>query len=525
MSFILHLDVKRLIVSLVVVLTGAALLAATGTAQAAIGNGDIAFKSSDGSDSDIFAVDPFSGAEPIELTSDPDNLFGDEAPAYSPDGARIAFQSNRSERGDNKYDIWIREPDGTLHNLTNISSERGSAENPAWSPDGARIVFNAHPGSKKDDIYVMDVTDDEIGDEDNISAVAHDRDNKMQDRSPSWSPDGSRIVFSSKSGDGDECSVEDGAGTEDCFDIHVVNADGTAPVELTGGQPRETNYKAPAWSPDGERIAYHISPDDGKASISVTDPTGATHRSLTHHSGRAHTNPAWSPDGSMVALSANLNGSDNDNQIYAIDSDPDTDDEPKMLAEKVGSAYSQPTWQAIEVADDEPSPGPGPGTPPAPGAPPLAGPVSVESLLFKLTSPKLKRSKAKRVKRAALYRYIKRGFKGKVSGYRSLRASLVRVVNRRAKGKAKRKAKRKKVCYTLARKRTSCGKTSRKGISIKAAGTGSTFKYKPTGKSKRQLKRLKRGKRIRRGLYQLTFKAKPKAGGRTKTFRYRLKVR
>ena len=65
------------------------------------------------------------------------------------------------------------------------------------------------------------------------------------------------------------------------------------------------------------------------------------------------------------------------------------------------------------------------------------------------------------------------------------------------------------------------------GISLKA-GKPSNFAYRPMGGSERRLRRprkLKKGRRIRPGLYQLTFKAKPVGGGKTKMFRYRLWVR
>ena len=69
----------------------------------------------------------------VQLTTDPAN---DLRPAWSPDGTRIAFFSNRSDSND----IWVMDADGeNQRELTN-----GSADDrrPAWSPDGARIAFD-----------------------------------------------------------------------------------------------------------------------------------------------------------------------------------------------------------------------------------------------------------------------------------------------------------------------------------------------------------------------------------------------
>jgi len=64
----------------------------------------------------------------------------DSQPAFSPDGRRIAFVSNRTAEPDANYnsDIWIVDPDtaDAAGNLLQVTTSPGSDSNPAWSPDG-----------------------------------------------------------------------------------------------------------------------------------------------------------------------------------------------------------------------------------------------------------------------------------------------------------------------------------------------------------------------------------------------------
>ena len=110
---------------------------------------------------------------------------------------------------------------------------------------------------------------------------------------PSWSPDGRRIVFQTRSGPG----------------LTVVNADGS-------GQQRLTIGNHPAWSPDGQRIAFgRAGNKQSDWDIFVMNADGSEQRRLVRHG----TDPRWSPDGRTIAFvrRATLDGFNYD--IYAVD--------------------------------------------------------------------------------------------------------------------------------------------------------------------------------------------------------------
>jgi TolB protein len=140
-----------------------------------------------------------SGAS-TQLTNDEATNY---APTWSPDGSRIAFETNRNV----DYDLYVMNYDGS--DLTQLTNTPEIIEaSPAWSPDGKRIAFVA--GQRKGDIYLMDADGTHVVQLTHASASSYD---------PAWSPDGKRIVF-----------VSDEGGVEN---IYVMDADGTNIVQLT----------------------------------------------------------------------------------------------------------------------------------------------------------------------------------------------------------------------------------------------------------------------------------------------------
>jgi Tol biopolymer transport system component len=90
-------------------------------------------------------------------------------------------------------------------------------------------------------------------------------DNPAWDLEPYWSPDGSRIVFTSN---------RDGN-----YEIYVMDADGSNQQRLTDNPARDSH---PSWSPDGSRIAFH-SNRDGNMEIYMMDADGSNQQRLTYN--------------------------------------------------------------------------------------------------------------------------------------------------------------------------------------------------------------------------------------------------
>ena len=194
------------------------------------------------------------------------------SPSWSPDGKRIAFSSNRDGNFEN-FQIYVMDADGA--NPQRLTNNDFYDAQPSWSPDGKRIVFwskrDGHfigEGGLSSEIYVIDA------DGKNTRRLTN---NRKRDLSPSWSPDGKWIVFSS-----------DRKGDDVNHEIYVMDADGKNQQRLTENRQRDWY---PSWSPDGERIAF-ISERDGNYEIYVMDADGGNQKNLTNNP-HLDGGPAW----------------------------------------------------------------------------------------------------------------------------------------------------------------------------------------------------------------------------------------
>lgn len=212
------------------------------------------------------------GSDPVRLT---DGTSDDSLPAWSPDGKRIAYVSNR----DGNRDIWVMNADGT--HRTNVTRSAADEWTPAWSPDGASIAFASNRDGNWE-LYVAKA--DGTGPQRITWSPA-------ADYAPSWSPDGKRIAFVSER-DGNP-------------EIYVVNSDGSGLQRLTKDSATDLS---PHWSPDGTRIAFETY-RDGNMEVYTMAPDGSGLQNISNEPGSDEHGPAWSPDGKWITFYSNRDGS------------------------------------------------------------------------------------------------------------------------------------------------------------------------------------------------------------------------
>lgn len=176
----------------------------------------IAFHSDRDGNEEIYVVGA-DGSDLQRLTSD---LAADTFPAWSPDGTRLAFVSTRG----GKADLWLM--DMASGEVTQLSDNTFELSNLDWSPDGTRIAYTAsQEGQGRVRVVPQDAPQDALD-------LAGDG------FYPDWSPDGTLIAY---------------AATQDGLDVFVMGADGASPTPLVQAPDQQ---HSPSFSPDGSQIVY-----------------------------------------------------------------------------------------------------------------------------------------------------------------------------------------------------------------------------------------------------------------------------
>gem|GEM_PF-343729 len=293
------------------------------------------------------------------LTSPPAGSLGDTSPAPSPDGRTLAFIR------------WIANGVGNIYLMPVDGGPprwlAGDANSIAWTPDGREILFSsegvggrlwripvtggtprvvtssaervlapavARRGSRlafvvperRLSLWRIDLTSTLTSTAPPVAAPPVRLENSTRIQwDPSYSPDGSRLVFGS-----------DRAGFEELW---VGDAEGRGAVQLTRFEASESG--SPHWSPDGSLIAFDSRPN-GNADIFVVRPDGGKPRRITTHSAEDVV-PRWSRNGRWIYFMSMRSG---EQQIWKVPAE--TGESPSTPAVQVTQGGGMDAFESID---------------------------------------------------------------------------------------------------------------------------------------------------------------------------------
>lgn len=307
-----------------------------------VANGPIYFRVGGGDGgSHIEAVEPDGSGQRVVFQGEPMRIA---QIAWSPDGARIAYQDPiADERG-----IFVANADGSgAVRLTEGANDAW----PSWSPDGTTILFSStrydpsiepcEPAGADatcpTDLYAVDV------DGSNITRLTSD---PVAEYRATWSPTGDLIAF--------ERNTEQPPLMRPA--IFTMNAHGTDVRQISTGDGGSDFW--PSWSPDGTEVVFAaIRREDW--GIWAVGADGSNERLILGGTGAGYIdNPVWSPDGTLIAFAGNLAVDDYspDDALYVMRPDG-TEVTPIADAPSIGVA-GDIAWQPIQAPADtvEPTP-------------------------------------------------------------------------------------------------------------------------------------------------------------------------
>ena len=275
-----------------------------------------AVKDTDKNNTDIWMVS-WDGTQHIQVTSTPE---GESSPRWSPDNKYLSFISSRM--GAKTGQVWLlNRAGGEAVKITDI---KGGVSDVAWAPDSKRlalVVSDPDPADKDADEasnekktpkpividrYRFKADGDGFLRGQRSHLYLFDIDTRkaeiltpgsFDETSPAWSPDGNQIAFARVHGEGDVDKMPN-------TDVFVIDArPGAQPQRLTTSTAEEGGRLA--WSPDGRLIAFIVG-DEVKysaydqAKLAIIPSSGGKPRILTTELDRPVASPSWSADGSAL---------------------------------------------------------------------------------------------------------------------------------------------------------------------------------------------------------------------------------
>jgi TolB protein len=242
-------------------------------------------------------------------------------PRWSPNLAYLGFLYYEPDAED--VDFWVADiaADGVTRPVT--TGGVAGVEAYTWSPDSRHVAYDApQPDGSERDVFVLDMAS---GERTNLTDGS-----ESWDSDPSWSPDGQRLAFSSD---------RDIDGEPALNNIWTMANDGSGLVNLTQSVWEDLS---PSWSPDGDVIAFYrwslAEPEEGgPAGLWIVSAEGGEERLVAELPGLAgpgYDPPAWSPDGELIAFQY---GPQEDADVYVV---PVAGGEPKRIGEPLGHDFA-----------------------------------------------------------------------------------------------------------------------------------------------------------------------------------------
>ena len=235
-------------------------------------------------------------------------------PAWSPDGDRIGFVNTGAPfsivqwtEGESEVQVltsgvafdWapsgaeivVPGPGLRIHSLVDESSRSIGAGLSAsvvrWSPTGQHVLARGARGDEAESLWLVPADGSAATDLGVLGGTV------------SWSPDGESVVYSART---DEAELR-------VFDL--VDPAGTDRLLL---EVSPAHARHPAWSPDGDRIAFHQYGGGMPTGLWVVRSDGTERRLLVEHG----SGPAWSPDGTRLVYE-HLNEAENRYELWIVD--------------------------------------------------------------------------------------------------------------------------------------------------------------------------------------------------------------
>jgi dipeptidyl aminopeptidase/acylaminoacyl peptidase len=241
---------------------------------------------------EIYSV-PIEGERIFQLTDAKERSVW---PRWSPDARWLAFL--RDAGGNERFDIWLVDRDG--ENERNLTGEPESTHRDiAWSPDGTKLAYTANAGGKAFAVYVVDVT---------TGAKRALTDGARDDIQPRWSPDGGQILFASRRDD-----------VRTNQDLFVVPASGgeMRKIETRGGVDGESLDGR--WSPDGSRISF-TTDTRGRQEVAIARYRGGELDHIERMTDTIHDEyqAVWRPDGRALDYLHNEDAAVSVRRVFSV---------------------------------------------------------------------------------------------------------------------------------------------------------------------------------------------------------------